>query len=295
VKDIVGRPLKVHREASGVALTERVVEILESVGLGRQHLYRYPHQFSGGQRQRISIARALALQPAFMVLDEPTSALDVSVQAQILNLLAELQRAHGLTYLFVSHDLNVVRHMSDRMIVMYLGVLSELGSAEELFDDPRHPYTEALIAANPNLEGERATTRLSGVVPDPSNPPRGCRFHTRCPVSTPICGWEVDDVVRELELRTGALEGLSGVERRSDVDATFAFGTADDAQNFAIAVESETLPAPMRAALTHVGVDGSTVDLRFIPVEEVPLIDLGGERASACVLVSDRDTRQPAT
>jgi oligopeptide/dipeptide ABC transporter ATP-binding protein len=294
VKDIVGRPLKVHREASGVALTERVVEILESVGLGRQHLYRYPHQFSGGQRQRISIARALALQPAFMVLDEPTSALDVSVQAQILNLLAELQRAHGLTYLFVSHDLNVVRHMSDRMVVMYLGKLAELGSAEEIFDDPRHPYTEALIAANPNLESERATTRLSGVVPDPSNPPRGCRFHTRCPVSTPICGWEIDDVVRELELRTGTLEGLTGVERRSDVDATFAFGTADDAQRFVIAVESETLPVPMRAALTHVGVEGSAVDLRFLPVEEVPLIDLGGERASACVLVSDRDTRPPA-
>jgi hypothetical protein len=136
---------------------------------------------------------------------------------------------------------------------------------------------------------------VSGVVPDPSNPPRGCRFHTRCPVSTPICGWEVDDVVRELELRTGTLEGLTGVERRSDVDATFAFGTVDEAQNFAIAVESETLPVPMRAALTHVGVDGSTVDLRFIPVEEVPLIDLGGERASACVLVSDHDTRQPAT
>jgi oligopeptide/dipeptide ABC transporter ATP-binding protein len=294
VKDIVGRPLKIYREASGEALTERVVQLLESVGLGPQHLYRYPHQFSGGQRQRISIARALALEPEFIVLDEPTSALDVSVQAQILNLLAELQREHGLTYLFVSHDLNVVRHMSDRMIVMYLGVLSELGSAEELFDDPRHPYTEALIAANPNLEGERATTRLSGVVPDPANPPRGCRFHTRCPVSTPICGWEIDDVLRELELRTGVLEGLTGVERRSDVDATFAFGTTDDAERFAIAVEADTLPAPMRAALTHVAVDGSAVDVRFVPVEDVPLFDLGGDRASACVLVSDRVPQPPA-
>ena len=294
VKDIVGRPLKIHHEASGEALTERVVELLESVGLGRQHLYRYPHQFSGGQRQRISIARALALEPEFIVLDEPTSALDVSVQAQILNLLAELQREHGLTYLFVSHDLNVVRHMSDRMIVMYLGVLSELGSAEELFDDPRHPYTEALIAANPNLEGDRATTRLSGAVPDPSNPPRGCRFHTRCPVATPVCGWEIDDVLRELELRTGVLDGLTGVERRSDVDATFAFGTTDDAERFALAVEADTLPTPMRAALTHIGVDGSAVDLRFVPVEEVPLIDLGGDRASACVLVSDRATEPPA-
>jgi ABC-type oligopeptide transport system ATPase subunit len=141
VVDIIGRPLRVHREASGTALTERVVELLESVGLGRQHLYRYPHQFSGGQRQRISIARALALDPEFIVLDEPTSALDVSVQAQILNLLHRLQEDHGLTYLFISHDLNVVRHMSDRIVVMYLGRICEVGEAAQLFDDPRHPYT----------------------------------------------------------------------------------------------------------------------------------------------------------
>src|SRR5918997_441081 len=130
VLDIVGRPLRVHREASGPELTRRVVDLLESVGLGPQHLYRYPHQFSGGQRQRISIARALALDPDFIVLDEPTSALDVSVQAQILNLLHRLQQEHGLTYLFISHDLNVVQHMSDRIIVMYLGQISEVGSAE---------------------------------------------------------------------------------------------------------------------------------------------------------------------
>jgi ABC-type oligopeptide transport system ATPase subunit len=141
VIDIVGRPLRIHGEASGSALTQRVIDLLESVGLGRQHLYRFPHQFSGGQRQRISIARALALDPEFIVLDEPTSALDVSVQAQILNLLHQLQEDRGLTYLFISHDLNVVKHMSDRIIVMYLGVVAETGRAEEVFRDPRHPYT----------------------------------------------------------------------------------------------------------------------------------------------------------
>ncbi|HWL49271.1 MAG TPA: ATP-binding cassette domain-containing protein, partial [Acidimicrobiia bacterium] len=139
VKDLVGRPLQVHKEASGQELTERVVSLLESVGLGRQHLYRYAHQFSGGQRQRISIARALALDPEFIVLDEPTSALDVSVQAQILNLLHDLQKDRGLTYLFISHDLGVVRLMSDRIAVMYLGKVAEYGTSAELFEDPRHP------------------------------------------------------------------------------------------------------------------------------------------------------------
>ena len=151
VKDIVGRPLRIWNEASGEELTRRVVSLLESVGLGRGHLYRYPHQFSGGQRQRISIARALALDPEFIVLDEPTSALDVSVQAQILNLLYDLQRERGLTYLFISHNLGVVRLMSDRIAVMYLGKVAEQGTAMQLFGDPRHPYTEALLAANPDI------------------------------------------------------------------------------------------------------------------------------------------------
>ena len=155
VKDIVGRPLRIWNEASGEELTKRVVSLLESVGLGRGHLYRYPHQFSGGQRQRISIARALALDPEFIVLDEPTSSLDVSVQAQILNLLYDLQRERGLTYLFISHNLGVVRLMSDRIAVMYLGKVAEQGTAMELFEDPRHPYTEALLAANPDINADR--------------------------------------------------------------------------------------------------------------------------------------------
>jgi oligopeptide/dipeptide ABC transporter ATP-binding protein len=185
----------------------------------------------------------------------------------------------------VSHDLNVVRHMSDRMIVMYLGVLSELGSAAELFDDPRHPYTEALIAANPNLEGVRAATRLTGAVPDPANPPRGCRFHTRCPVATPVCGWEFDDVLRQLELLPGAFDDLSGVERRDDFDAAFTFETTSAAERFAAVVRSDALPSSMRQAMTGLSVEGSSVELRFRRVDEVPLYDLGRDRASACVLV----------
>ena len=182
VIDIVGRPLRVHHEASGGELTERVVELLESVGLGRQHLYRYPHQFSGGQRQRISIARALALDPEFIVLDEPTSALDVSVQAQILNLLHQLQQERGLTYLFISHDLNVVRHMSDRIVVMYLGVIAEVGAMHER-DLPRSapPVHRGAPRRQPQHAWARHAIRLPGSVPDPAAPPEGCRFHTRCP------------------------------------------------------------------------------------------------------------------
>ena len=167
VIDIVGRPLRIHQEASGAALTERVVELLESVGLGRQHLYRYPHQFSGGQRQRISIARALALDPEFIVLDEPTSALDVSVQAQILNLLHELQQERGLTYLFISHDLGVVQHMSDRIIVMYLGAISEVGARRRDLRATAAPVHRGAARGQPQPARPATTIRLAGSVPDP--------------------------------------------------------------------------------------------------------------------------------
>jgi oligopeptide/dipeptide ABC transporter ATP-binding protein len=285
VKDTVGRPLRVWKEASGQDLTERVVSLLESVGLGRQHLYRYPHQFSGGQRQRISIARALALDPEFIVLDEPTSALDVSVQAQILNLLHELQQERGLTYMFISHDLGVVRLMSDRIAVMYLGKVAEQGTATELFEDPRHPYTEALLAANPDINAETSEMRgLRGAVPDPANPPEGCRFHTRCPVATPICGWEVDDAVAWLGTHETILAGLTAVERRSNFDATLAF--QDDAAAAAVGrqVENGDMPASMKAAMSGLSIDGSKVTLTFDPVDEVELEDTGGGHLTACVL-----------
>ena len=285
VRDIVGRPLKIYGEASGWELTERVVELLESVGLGRQHLYSYPHQFSGGQRQRISIARALALQPEFIILDEPTSALDVSVQAQILNLLALLQEEHSLTYLFISHDLNVVRHMSDRIIVMYLGEICEVGEADDLFDRPQHPYTEALVAANPSLDDAGTSIRLSGAVPDPAAPPEGCRFHTRCPVVTPRCGWEIDDVLSRLEA-SGESEYLEDVARRSSFEAKLRFDTEAHAAALAQELSSESGGArqPMQKALVGLDVDGTTVTLKFDHVGEPQLTEVGPGHATACIL-----------
>ncbi|MCP4629046.1 MAG: dipeptide ABC transporter ATP-binding protein [bacterium] len=189
VLQIVGEPLTVHQKIKGARLREEVVRLLEQVGLKPEQINRYPHQFSGGQRQRLGIARALALGPKFLILDEPTSALDVSVQAQVLNLIKKLQAAKKLTYLFITHDLNVVRHIANRVIVMYLGKLVEEGNVANLFKQPMHPYTQALLSANPkidpNLRGER--TLLEGDVPSPADPPPGCSFHTRCPIAESQC------------------------------------------------------------------------------------------------------------
>ena len=186
---IVGEPLAIHHRLKGAALREKVVELLEQVGFKAEHINRYPHQFSGGQRQRFGVARALALNPKFLILDEPTSALDVSVQAQVLNLIRNLQKARNLTYLFITHDLNVVRHVADRVIVMYLGKLVEEGYTADLFNQPQHPYTQALLSANPRLDLslKRERILLKGDVPSPANPPPGCRFHTRCPNVKPDC------------------------------------------------------------------------------------------------------------
>jgi oligopeptide/dipeptide ABC transporter ATP-binding protein len=286
VVDIVGRPLKVYREASGTELTERVVSLLEQVGLGRHHLYRFPHQFSGGQRQRISIARALALDPDLIVLDEPTSALDVSVQAQILNLLYELQRDRGLAYLFVTHDLSVVHHMADRLVTMYLGKVAEAGDTNTVFDNPQHPYTRALIAAKPDLSDDigRTMQALEGKVPDPARPPQGCRFHTRCAVATPMCGWEVDDVVRGLETSKGMFDALEGVDRRSAFEAALRFSGEPAARRLADTLRSDEIPAAMREALEEVTVRDATVKVRFREVPEVQLTERGPNHHAACVL-----------
>jgi oligopeptide transport system ATP-binding protein len=189
VGDIIGRPLVIHGTGSRSAARKRAAELLELVGLPAEAADRYPHEFSGGQRQRIGIARALALNPSFIVLDEPTSSLDVSVQAQILNLLNDLKRDLGLTYLFVSHNLNVVEYFCDQTDVMYLGKIVESGPSEAIHTEPMHPYTKALISAvlMPEVGASKSRIVLTGDVPSPVNPPQGCRFHTRCPYVMDIC------------------------------------------------------------------------------------------------------------
>jgi oligopeptide transport system ATP-binding protein len=195
VGNIIGEPIEVHNLARGKAKTERVQELLKIVGLNPYFTNRYPHEFSGGQRQRIGVARALAVEPEFIVADEPISALDVSIQAQIINLLEELQDKFKLTYLFIAHDLSVVRHISDRVAVMYLGKIVELGDRIDLYEKPLHPYSQALLSAvpipDPAVETKRKRIILTGDVPSPVNPPTGCRFHTRCWKAQPICS-EVD-------------------------------------------------------------------------------------------------------
>jgi oligopeptide transport system ATP-binding protein len=203
VSQIVGEPLLVHRLVpDAAAQAARVQELLRQVGLLPQHGRRYPHELSGGQRQRVGVARALALEPSLIICDEPVSALDVSIQAQIINLLEDLRRDLGLTYLFVAHDLSVVRHISDRVAVMYLGRIVELADRQALYEAPRHPYTKALLSAvpipDPVVEAQRERVVLGGEVPSPLNPPRGCAFHPRCPIAVEECH-RLRPVLRDLD------------------------------------------------------------------------------------------------
>jgi oligopeptide transport system ATP-binding protein len=200
VGDIVGEPFEIHPEvAPKASRRDKVRELLDVVGLNPEHINRYPHQFSGGQRQRIGIARALALRPKVIICDEPVSALDVSIQAQVMNLLGELQNEFGLSYVFIAHDLSVVRHLSDRVAVMYLGKLVEIGTEDEIYERPMHPYTQALLSAvpvpDPTVRGQRQVIRLEGDVPSPVDPPSGCRFRTRCWKAAEICANEEPELI----------------------------------------------------------------------------------------------------
>jgi oligopeptide/dipeptide ABC transporter ATP-binding protein len=209
VADIIGEPLDIHHLARGEEKENKITDLLERVGLTPYHLYRYPHEFSGGQKQRIGIARALAGNPRLLVADEPVSSLDVSVRAQILNLLKDLQAEYGFSCLYISHDLSTVKHMSDRVAVMYLGKLVEIAPVKEIFDDPRHSYTKALISAIP-VPGQRREDRiiLKGNVPTPINPPQGCRFHPRCYEARPECSQKEPGLIEVEKDHFVACQGL---------------------------------------------------------------------------------------
>jgi peptide/nickel transport system ATP-binding protein len=254
ISDIVGEAFDIHDIATGSERRERIEELLETVGLQASHAARYPHEFSGGQRQRIGIARALAVDPDFIVADEPVSALDVSVQAQILNLLEDLQEEFGLSYLFIAHDLSVVEHIADRIAVMYLGNIVEIGTPEEIFNEPQHPYTEALLSAipepDPLWEGDRILLR--GNVPSPINPPSGCKFHTRCHRIIPPEGMDIEqNLYREImNLRDDIQrESLSTETAREEAEAETSGGSQEQRRFVDHVIEQQfesDLPDPHR-------------------------------------------------
>ena len=205
IREILERPLKLQTHLNRLERTKRILEVLDSVGLQADTIGRYPHEFSGGQRQRIGIARALAMRPRVIIADEPVSALDVSVQAQVINLMEDLQKAYGLTYLFIAHDLSLVYHISDRIAVMYLGNLVELGKSASIYQNPQHPYTRALLSAvpKPDPKSDRSRRiRLQGDMPTPLNKPLGCSFHSRCPIVQSDCRVQVPDFVRRKDGRS---------------------------------------------------------------------------------------------
>ncbi|MDX1744441.1 MAG: ATP-binding cassette domain-containing protein [Halobacteriales archaeon] len=292
----VAQPLRVHTSLSSAEIERRVLELLEAVGLGEDFMYRYPHQLSGGQKQRIAIARAIATNPDFIVLDEPTSALDVSVQAQILTLLEDLQEELGLTYLFISHDLGVIRHISTDIAVMYLGKIVEHATRGALFADPKHPYTEALISSSPAIETlGQAHIDVSGDVPDPENRPTGCSYHPRCHRAEAFCGWSGADVLSILQANVTEdprIERLYAALEGADIDgyhASFEFSVdvEIDRVKRELEGEEETLRSHNEVlfeAVTGAHVDGRSVELEFREIEAPELLKDEPGRTVACHL-----------
>ena len=244
VGSIIGDPFAIHKLAAGSDRKRRVQELMERVGLNPEHFNRFPAEFSGGQRQRIGVARALAFQPKLIICDEPVSALDVSVQAQVINLLADLQTDFGLTYIFIAHDLSVVRHVSNSIAVMYLGKVTEVAPAEELFTVPRHPYTGALLSAvpvpNPELSDQRQQIILAGDVPSPVAPPSGCRFHPRCPKAAPVC--VAEDPPLEPRLGDGPEHPAACHLPMAEGENLAEFSPSISAQERVVEVEGSLLP-----------------------------------------------------
>jgi oligopeptide/dipeptide ABC transporter ATP-binding protein len=298
IKDILAEPLIVNRIATRQEAYERGAKQLQEVGLRSEHLYRFPHEFSGGQRQRIAIARALVSEPDFLMLDEPTSALDVSVQAQILNLLLDIQQRQGLTYLLITHNLSVVRHMADRVAVMYLGRIVERAPTAELFANPLHPYTKALLSAIPVPDPSRRRERiiLPGEVPSPINPPSGCRFHTRCGFVLVHCGWSPRDIATIAAHLFDSSRNPEAVELPK-LDAVIMQGdrlllayrttaTEEDRQRVEHLIRSRAaLPDGIRfRAIQNVAIDDGRVALEFLHPVEPPLLEVSKDHFVSCYL-----------
>jgi oligopeptide/dipeptide ABC transporter ATP-binding protein len=306
IKDIIAEPLKAHHYGTKAQIYERATSLLAACGLEAQFVNRFPHELSGGQRQRVAIARALALSPKLVILDEPTSALDVSVQAQVLNLLKKLKKEFNLSFLFISHHLIVVRHMADRIFVMYAGEVVEEGQTEEVFNDPLHPYTTALLSAVPvpDTKTKRERIILQGEVPNLINPPTGCRFHPRCPRAFEVCGWSTREVKEAftstlISGRYPTLVGLPSIQHTVEIDdLTFVVTLDGDVSESILgeikkAMERE-ISEGNRAlkAIKEIQVSkspgGSTITVKIHTFKVPKLISVKGKHAVACHLYTEQ-------
>ncbi|MBD6955328.1 MAG: ATP-binding cassette domain-containing protein [Thermoplasmatales archaeon] len=294
IKDIIAEPLRSFGWESKEAY-RRAEELLKEVGLGPEFMNKFPHELSGGQRQRVAIARALALKPEFVVLDEPTSALDVSVQAQVLNLLEDLRKEFNLTMPFISHHILVVRHIADRIMVMYLGKIVEIAETREIFRNPLHPYTQALLSAVPvpDPKTKRMRIHLEGEVPSPVNPPKGCSFHTRCKFAFEKCGWTSDELVEYLRLvmdptRNEELRGnvLSEIQIISDTEILMKFSELKNPGSIKGVIEKEKINNNIRAfyGIESFEFSGEGVRIRLYEPKKPELKDVGNGHMVACFL-----------